>query len=205
MIAQLHAPQDTPITDELPNNPKAEQAVLGSILIDPESYYDVSFLAPKDFWKDGHRALFDIVVRMIDAGEAPDFITVCNALELQGRINELQGYDAHGNFLQGIAYVACLSTIAVTSSNTAHYGHIVQNSLSVVQRLPTPQRLLTVPTEAILLRQGRMQKYWQVEALPVVIRIYHALIRWSMTFWTGLMCCPIATARLLDSQQAITI
>jgi len=127
MLAKVQASRDRPVTGELPNNVQAEQAVLGSILIDPESYYDVSFLTANDFWKDGHRILFDVMLKMIDAGEAPDLITVCNALELQGRINEAQGYDAMHVFLEGNAYIACLSTIAVTSNNVAHYGRIVQN------------------------------------------------------------------------------
>lgn len=109
----------------LPQNIEAECGVLGSILIDPEAVVQVAdFLYPEDFYRDAHRTIYEVVLRLFEKREPADFITVCDELE---RLDKLED-------VGGSSYITSLINEVPTSGNIEYYGRIVERT-AVLRRL----------------------------------------------------------------------
>ncbi|EFH90505.1 replicative DNA helicase [Ktedonobacter racemifer] len=109
----------------LPQNVEAECGVLGSIIIDPEAIVQVAdFLRAEDFYRDAHRVIFEVIVQLYEQHEPADFITICDELEQQGKLEEVGGAD----------YITSLVNLVPTSANVEHYGHIVSRT-AILRRL----------------------------------------------------------------------
>ena len=64
---------------ELPYSIEAEQTVLGALLLSPDSLTTVlAHLKPESFYREQHRELFSIILRMFSNGAPADIITVIN-------------------------------------------------------------------------------------------------------------------------------
>ena len=64
---------------ELPYNPEAEETVLGALLLSPESLPTVvTRLKPDSFYREQHRQIYSIILRMFSNGANADIITVVN-------------------------------------------------------------------------------------------------------------------------------
>jgi replicative DNA helicase len=64
-----------------PQNTEAEQATLGSMLLDSDAITKaLDILSPGDFYKDAHRIIFDTIVSMYEKGEPIDLVTVTEQL-----------------------------------------------------------------------------------------------------------------------------
>ena len=101
----------------IPFNRQAEQALLGSVLINPDAYHDVAaFLEAGDFYIERHRWLWQAFDKLHEAHTQIDFITVTDELERQGRLAEIGGQ----------AFVADLLNVTPTSLHAEEYGHIVE-------------------------------------------------------------------------------
>lgn len=112
---------------QVPNNLEAEMAVLGSIIIDPESYDQVSdILEAADFYRDAHRLIYESIVRLRAAGTPADYMTVCDDLELQNKLDKEVG---------GASYITSLINRVPTSGNIEYYA-------GIVARTATARRLI---------------------------------------------------------------
>jgi replicative DNA helicase len=111
---------------QVPNNVEAERSVLGSILIDPESYDLVSdALSATDFYRDAHRLIYEGIVRLQASGVPADYTTLCDDLELKGKLDEAGG----------AGYIASLINHVPTSGNIEYYA-------GIVARTATARRLI---------------------------------------------------------------
>lgn len=87
------------MTDPLPHNIEAEQAVLGALLASPGSLGEVmARLNPEDFYTEDHRAVYRAILSLTDAGSAADTVTVMSHLEAE-RNTHLSAYviSLHGS------------------------------------------------------------------------------------------------------------
>ncbi|MBS3784466.1 MAG: replicative DNA helicase [Anaerolineae bacterium] len=101
----------------VPNNIEAEEAVLGSLLIDPEALFRVSpFLKPDDFYIRKNSWIYETILRLHERREPIDFVTVCDELERQDRLEEIGG----------AAYVTHLINAVPSAIHVEAYGHIVE-------------------------------------------------------------------------------
>ena len=101
----------------LPNNFDAEQAVLGSALIDPEAALTVvGKLEEIDFYNETHRNIFKVIKELYAKSVSIDFVTVSDELEKKGLINAVGG----------IGYITSLSNIVPSSASCGHYIDIVK-------------------------------------------------------------------------------
>lgn len=75
-----------------PQDRKAEEAVIGAVLIDPGCYPKLkAILNPNDFYIDKHRWVWE-AFKNIDARNQPvDYLTVCRELEDQGKLADMGG------------------------------------------------------------------------------------------------------------------
>ena len=98
-----------------PHNVEAEQALLGAILVNNEAFYRVSdFLQPEHFYEPVHRAIYEIVGKIIRSGKAATPITTKTYLPDQ-LIAEVTMP----------VYLARLAAEATTVLNAADYGQSV--------------------------------------------------------------------------------
>ncbi len=78
-------------TDEFlpPHDPAAEAAVIGSILIDPDAYFDVAEIVTAEmFYTARYRWMYEALTALNGRGEPVDFLTVTDELRRQGRQGE---------------------------------------------------------------------------------------------------------------------
>ena len=73
------------IGKDLPYNLEAEQTVLGALLLDSSALSTVmDYLKPESFYREQHREIFSIIVRMFSNGQNADIITVMNEAVAMG-------------------------------------------------------------------------------------------------------------------------
>lgn len=98
----------------LPHNIEAEKSVLGGILIDNDSYYDVApFLSPAAFYHGTHRDIYTAMVALMARQTPVDPVTMRD--ELSGK-----------NLRELDTMLIDLALVVPTSSRTRHYGQIVE-------------------------------------------------------------------------------
>lgn len=95
----------------LPNDRQAEEAVLGSLLIDPDAVWKIGDLRPEDFFVESYGALFATVTAARYAGEPADLVTLASSLP--------EGMHS--------ADVTGLIGATPSSIHAAHYAKIVQD------------------------------------------------------------------------------
>ncbi len=101
----------------LPNNFDAEQAVLGSALIDGDAaLMVVSKLDEIDFYNATHRNIYKAIKKLYANQVSIDFLTVSDELEKQNLIASVGG----------MAYIQTLSNIVPSAASCAHYIDIVK-------------------------------------------------------------------------------
>lgn len=70
---------------ELPYNVEAEQAIIGALLLDQKCLPDVvARLKPEYFYREQHREIYAIIIRMFSNGATADIITVINEAVSEG-------------------------------------------------------------------------------------------------------------------------
>ncbi|MBE0481838.1 MAG: replicative DNA helicase [Dehalococcoidia bacterium] len=108
-----------------PHDLDAEEAVLGSLLIDPEAIFKiVTLLKPEDFYREKHRWTYDSCLQLYERKDAINQITVGHDLARR------QQFEAAG----GAAYLSHLVSQVPTSVHAEYYARIVQR-LSMMRKL----------------------------------------------------------------------
>ncbi|MBI3762236.1 MAG: replicative DNA helicase [Chloroflexi bacterium] len=102
-----------------PHNVEAEEAVLGSVLIQADAFFNVAqFLRAEDFYIVKNRWIWEAFVELHDQRAPIDFLTVTEELERRGRLAEAGG----------AAYLTGLMNAVPTAINAEAYGRIVEQS-----------------------------------------------------------------------------
>lgn len=100
----------------LPHDLLAEQAVLGSIFLDPDKVHIASEYLTKDsFFKLSHGMLFNIMQDLSDKGDPIDPVSVKSALDSSGQFEQVGG----------MAFLASLINAVPTSAHIEHYSKVV--------------------------------------------------------------------------------
>jgi replicative DNA helicase len=116
-----------------PHNLEAERAVLGSILLERESLpRALEFLRPADFYKEGHRKIFEAMIALFDRSEPVDHLTLSDELKRRGEMEEVGG----------VAALAAMIEEASTAAHLAAYA-------SIVRKRALLRELIRVATEVI--------------------------------------------------------
>lgn len=100
-----------------PHSVEAEEAVLGSLLIDPDAILEVaSFLKPEAFYREQNKWIYQAILDLHEARDPLDFITLADTLRKRDQLE-----DAGGE-----AYLISLLNAVPTSVNARSYGRIVE-------------------------------------------------------------------------------
>ncbi len=108
-----------------PQNIEAEQAVLGTILLQDNALLKiVELLSPEDFYRDAHKTIFSAMLTLFEKREPHDLITVTGLLNDQNKLENIGG----------AAYLASLTDIIPFTGTLVHHAHIIRKK-SVLRRL----------------------------------------------------------------------
>lgn len=109
---------DELLARQLPQSAEAEQAVIGSMLIDPECIpVVIEQLRPDDFYTEENRRIFETIYSMFNNAMRIDAVTVLDQLKSTGL------YDDAG----GRAYLMQLMDVTPTAAGVREYAAIVRD------------------------------------------------------------------------------
>ena len=102
---------------KIPYSSQAEQAVIGSMLIDPRCIAEViKKLRPDEFYVRANRDIFETIVAMFSYGQTVDPVTVLDQMKVRG---------VHDDNTPG--YLAEIMRVTPTSANAMEYAAIVRD------------------------------------------------------------------------------
>ncbi|MDD4084644.1 MAG: replicative DNA helicase [Acholeplasmataceae bacterium] len=100
-----------------PQNIEAEQAVLGAMMIDREAISKATeLLRDNDFYRQDHRAVFQVIVDLFNSNQAVDMVTVTEALKKAGKLEDVGG----------IQFITYLANAVPTAANVSYHAKIVE-------------------------------------------------------------------------------
>src|SRR5574344_274174 len=104
-------------TNLIPQDIEAEEAVLGAVLVNPNTLSKVvEILSPDSFYKPAHRSVYEAMVQLFNQNERIDIVSVSDVLNINSKL-EMVG---------GRAFVNDLSFKTITTANIEYYAKIVQ-------------------------------------------------------------------------------
>ena len=113
------------IIKQMPVSVEAEQALLGSIIINPDSFDKIGgMITVDDFYVTEHKHIFSAFVSMYSKSKTIDVVTLVNALVEQGDRDEVGG----------IQYIRILADSVPSAANVKDYAKIVKDK-STLRRL----------------------------------------------------------------------
>ncbi|MGQ9472993.1 MAG: replicative DNA helicase [Candidatus Caldatribacteriaceae bacterium] len=108
-----------------PHNVEAEQATLGSMLLERDALLKaLDILHPEDFYYDAHRIIFESITELFEEDKACDLVTLAEKLRQKGRLEAVGGMD----------YLAQLVNVVPTAANVEYYARIVEEK-SIVRAI----------------------------------------------------------------------
>ncbi len=108
-----------------PQNVEAEQALLGTILIQDKSLLKiVEILSPDDFYRTAHKIIFEVMVKLFERSEPHDLVTMTNALRDQNRLEQVGGS----------AYLVSLTDVIPFTGMLVHHARIIREK-SILRKL----------------------------------------------------------------------
>ena len=117
-----------------PQNLEAEQAVLGSMLLEEDAIIQAAELLDDGvFYKDSHRRIFSTLIALYRANTPVDLVTVTEALKQHGQL------DAVG----GASYLATLTSVVPTAANAESYCRIVKQKAILRELIRASTRIAT--------------------------------------------------------------
>lgn len=112
------APNQTTKLKTPPHSDEAEVSVLGGILMDRDAVIEVAeFLMPEHFYSSRHSYIYEAIVKLYEAREPIDIVTVTQKLREMKKLSESGG----------APYVSELVEKVPTASHIAQYAKIVKN------------------------------------------------------------------------------
>ena len=109
----------------LPHDIEAEEAVIGSLLIDSDSFLQVSHLIkPEDFYREKNRLCFAAGIDLFQRSEAIDQVTLARELQRNNRLEDVGG----------MAYLSHLVSVTPTSTHAEYYASSVAHT-AIMRRL----------------------------------------------------------------------
>ena len=113
------------IIRQMPVSVEAEQALLGSIIVNPDSFDKVGgMISADDFYVQEHKHIYNALLKMYAQSKTIDVVTLVNALVEQGDRDEAGG----------IQYITLIAESVPSAANVKDYAKIVKDK-STLRRL----------------------------------------------------------------------
>ena len=122
----------------LPHDLEAEEAVVGSLLIDSDSFVRVAHLIkPEDFYREKNQLCFAACLGLFQRGEVIDQVTVARELSRSDRLETVGG----------MAYLSHLVSITPTAGYSEHYAQLVARSATMRRLIDAASRISAIGYE----------------------------------------------------------
>ena len=109
--------QSEELTQLMPQNIDAEEAILGAILVSPTCMNKVvEHIRPESFYKPAHRYVYEAMLQLYNGEDKIDIVSVSDVLNINQKL-ELVG---------GRAFINDLSFKTITTANVEYYSRVVQ-------------------------------------------------------------------------------
>lgn len=126
-----------------PHDLEAEQAVIGSMLIDKESVISaLELLSAEDFYREDNKIIYSAIVNLYNKGEPIDIITLKSELLSMGKLEAVGGLE----------YITELPVNVPSTANVDKYIKIVEEKSSLRTLIKTANELITLgydPTQEV--------------------------------------------------------
>jgi replicative DNA helicase len=139
----------------LPSNVDAERLVLGSILINHDTYFEVAgALEPDDFSLEKHRRIFQRMKDLYGRGEKIDRLTLANELMKQGQLESVDGLGYIVTLDEGLPHITNLDSYIRIVRDKATLRKLIFSAQSVINRCligeEEPSQILASAEESLL-------------------------------------------------------
>ncbi len=122
----------------IPANPEAEEAVLGSLLIDPDAVIKVSsFLRADDFYRERNGWIYQAVLDLHEKRQPADYLTVVDDLERQDRLQQVGG----------ATYITSLINNVPSAVYVEHYARIVERNATLRRLIGAASQIAAIAQE----------------------------------------------------------
>jgi len=122
-----------------PHDVEAEEAVLGSLLIDPEAILKIAAsLKAEDFFSETNRVIYDACLSLYQRNEAINQITVAHELMRQNKLEQIGG----------AAFLSHLISNVPTSLHVEYYAQIVSNTATMRRLIQAARQIEALGYEA---------------------------------------------------------
>ncbi len=120
--------------NELPHDLLAEKALIGCLIIDGAAFDEISNLQleEENFYDPRYGKVFTVIRDLSLANRAIDFVTVCNRLKDQAKLEEIGGE----------SFISSLIEDQASSANVYEYAKIVKDKFSVREIIKTAMRVV---------------------------------------------------------------
>lgn len=115
--------QDKPKRDDVeqlkipPHSIEAEQSVLGSMMIAPDSWDKVAeIVVESDFYNRSHRTIFGAIIKLLSSNQSVDTVTVKDTLAQSGLLEEAGGF----------SYLIELAKNTPSAANVTAYANVIR-------------------------------------------------------------------------------
>ncbi len=126
------------ITRSAPQNISAEQATLGSILLEKDSILNcIEILQPEDFYKTAHQLIYQCALDLFEKNQAVDLITLTEELKKRKQLDEVGG----------ASYLATLMGSVPTAANVIYYAKIVEEKAILRKLINSATQIVTMGYE----------------------------------------------------------
>lgn len=148
---------------EPPNDPIAEQCVIGSLLMSPKALNTIStMITREDFYRPIHGDIFAAAMALQSAGEPVDAMTVAKELETRGQLRRIGG----------AAYLLTCLENTPTATNADAYARMVTDKAKLRRMAELGTRLKslayseTTSSEDVASLLGEGEKFFRQEHEP---------------------------------------
>jgi len=105
-----------------PHNVDAEKALLGAIILKPDTLHDVSVTVfPESFFADKHRLIYEAITALFSRGNPVDLVSVVSKLKDTSNLDRVGG----------AAYITELIETVPAASNALYYAEVVQGKAAL--------------------------------------------------------------------------
>ena len=115
-----------------PQSLEAEQSTLGALLMERDAIArGIELLTVEDFYRELHKKIYRVVLKLFDKGEPVDIVTVAEELRRAGQLEECGGAE----------YLSALIEACPSSANIEAYARVVQEKSVLRQLLAASEQI----------------------------------------------------------------
>ena len=121
-----------------PHNLEAEHSVIGSILIDNQTYAEVAgIITPNDFYRENNRLCYQACANLYARNQGIDQVTLARELERLGSLQEIGG----------MPYLSDLVAQTPTSVHARYYAELIAHSSEMRRLITAGSDIVTIAYE----------------------------------------------------------